>query len=747
MEIEQELEWKAAQSTKISVDLVTAAKQQLKFLAAIDRNRWLYEGPGLDRAIYRYNVFWLPLLANHSESRLLEGPLVVPLDCEWIWHCHRLNPVRYKSDCDEFYGKILDNQNVVSSVGETSRSPTEDIWKSLYPGEPYELDFTSVLHDNIQAEEERSEKCTTYDLISAVKRQSPFFYQVSRPYMDDDRYLEGSIARYKAFLHLIKRNREKSIKSFSVPTYDIDLIWHTHQLHPVSYGTDLLQIMGKILDHDDTDSDRTKGQKLEVGFSGTTKTFEDMYGFRYWRAGAMYRGLAPSPVRASPYTGIVSKKVPLSNANHKTKLLKMKVFEVMLEFVGVRNVPEGHKGSLLVYFSKTQPDAIFNAKRTLEIFSESGEKQVASFQCQPTGHLLVELISCFPSSLQEPKSSKTVGTVLISLEEFMSPDSSLTVEKWLELVPSSNIVEPEAIGLRVAISVTTPNKAPYVLHMVRSRLFPTSSCLFPLPVGVQFGKSWTRVIDEAGNQVMSLHTRDSKKSKGKIEGMRREVVGLMESGQKCTLAEFAGTKWSMVNSPWSLQLSNAHNDDGHLLELIGPQTVRLFRGGRLDYELNHCKKHNSEHELDSHLVTAVEFSEEDPYGRAVALLDLKSGTVKVKEEWFLLPAFILTIIFGNQPRKEGYNSPITGTVTLKQKKDEDYGVMKGNSVQTVGCGGGGCGNMAKCGGCGGGGCGGCGGGGCGNMTKRRKSSGCGGCGDCGGNNVGNVDNSHDIFVA
>ncbi|KAL6585973.1 hypothetical protein OROMI_002617 [Orobanche minor] len=53
MEIEQELEWKAAQSTKISVDLVIAAKQQLKFLAAIDRSRWLYEGRGLDRAIYR----------------------------------------------------------------------------------------------------------------------------------------------------------------------------------------------------------------------------------------------------------------------------------------------------------------------------------------------------------------------------------------------------------------------------------------------------------------------------------------------------------------------------------------------------------------------------------------------------------------------------------------------------------------------------------------------------------------------
>ncbi|KAL0450087.1 UNVERIFIED_CONTAM: Glycine-rich domain-containing protein 1 [Sesamum latifolium] len=56
MEREQELEWEEAQSTEISVDLVSAAKTQLKFLAAVDRNRWLYEGPGLDRAIYRQEL-------------------------------------------------------------------------------------------------------------------------------------------------------------------------------------------------------------------------------------------------------------------------------------------------------------------------------------------------------------------------------------------------------------------------------------------------------------------------------------------------------------------------------------------------------------------------------------------------------------------------------------------------------------------------------------------------------------------
>lgn len=53
MEMEQQLEWNEAQKIVINVDLVAAAKQQLAFLATIDRNRWLNEGVGLDIAIYR----------------------------------------------------------------------------------------------------------------------------------------------------------------------------------------------------------------------------------------------------------------------------------------------------------------------------------------------------------------------------------------------------------------------------------------------------------------------------------------------------------------------------------------------------------------------------------------------------------------------------------------------------------------------------------------------------------------------
>ena len=54
MEKNQEIEWSKAQQIVISEDLVATAKQQLLFLAAVDRNRWLYKGPALQRSIYRY---------------------------------------------------------------------------------------------------------------------------------------------------------------------------------------------------------------------------------------------------------------------------------------------------------------------------------------------------------------------------------------------------------------------------------------------------------------------------------------------------------------------------------------------------------------------------------------------------------------------------------------------------------------------------------------------------------------------
>ncbi|XP_020216431.1 glycine-rich domain-containing protein 1 [Cajanus cajan] len=748
MEPQQEMEWNEAQKIPISVDLVVVAKKQLQFLAAVDRNRHLYDGPTLERAIYRYNACWLPLLAKHSESRIFEGPLVVPLDCEWVWHCHRLNPVRYKTDCEELYGRVLDNFGVVSTVEGIYGRQTEEIWNKMYPHEPYNADLINLLPEDMSARISRLEKYTKYDLISAAKRQSPFFYQVSRPHVNNDLFIEEAVARYKGFLYLIKRNKEKGIKRFCVPTYDIDLIWHSHQSHPVSYCKDLNEALGKILEHDDTDSDRTKGKKLDVGFSGTTKQWEVTFGTRYWKAGAMYRGNAPSPITSNPFSSSMTCKKFISSNEYpqEISLPDRKVMEVFLEFIGVKNLPEGQEGDLYVLFSKSRPDAFFDAKRRLSILSVSREKQVASFQCEPTGELLFELISSTTSKLSIRKSTKTLGSASFSMKNYLDPVSKLHVEKWLELMPSSGTMSSKPILLRVAISFTVPVPSPYTVEMTQSRPFSKNTCLFNLPVKPQHVKSWTHVTSENGTGIISLQMRDLKNAKN-IGNPGKEVVGLMKSGESCTLAEFTENGWSVLENLWLLHLPNKCTDCGHLFELSGAKTVKIFPGRKLDYE----PRHNGRRGNEMNFLTAVEFSTEEPYGKAVALLDLRSRLVTAKEKWMVLPGIILAFIASNTMKKEGYEGIIAMSKDLKMNGpneenertvlngmglssnvcNEDDGIKNKPGLSSGGCGMG-CGNAVESGGCGGcgAGCGGGCGGGCGSMVK---SSGCGGCdGGCGG---------------
>jgi hypothetical protein len=62
----------------------------------------------------------------------------------------------------------------------------------------------------------------------------------------------------------------------------------------------MVKLLRKVLEHDDTDADRSEGKKLDVGFTETTEQFESTFGVRYWKAGCMYRGNMPSPVTSTP---------------------------------------------------------------------------------------------------------------------------------------------------------------------------------------------------------------------------------------------------------------------------------------------------------------------------------------------------------------------------------------------------------------------------------------------------------------
>ena len=69
------------------IDLVTSAQAEYDFLRIVDAHPALFTDPAIRNAICRYEQYWLPLVAQHQEKRL-----PAPLDIEWVWHCHILNP-------------------------------------------------------------------------------------------------------------------------------------------------------------------------------------------------------------------------------------------------------------------------------------------------------------------------------------------------------------------------------------------------------------------------------------------------------------------------------------------------------------------------------------------------------------------------------------------------------------------------------------------------------------------------------
>ncbi|XP_044974400.1 glycine-rich domain-containing protein 1-like isoform X4 [Hordeum vulgare subsp. vulgare] len=653
MDAEQESRWAAAQGIGIGEDLVPAALRQLEFLAAVDRRRWLYDGPLLHRAIRRYKACWLPLLAKHTKAAILadDEPLVVPLDCEWIWHCHRLNPNRYIKDCKRLYGRILDSNNVKSSVQAKSKDPSEKVWTELYPGEPFELEYTT---ESVYVGDGTAGGIS-YDLISAVKRQSSFVYQVGTPTMHDRRFLEDALARYKGFLYLIKMNQEKGTNLFRVPTYDVDLMWHTHQLNPLAYRDDMVGLLGRVLEHDDTDDDRAEGKKLDTGFSGTTEQFEDCFGVRYWKAGAMYRGSLPSPVTSVPrieFGGEEDGVFGVDEAEKRLAVVETAVVELYLQIVDIKNLPSAiPEKSVYVWFTKTQPDALIGDGGRLDISSKIGKSIGAGFQCEPTGELILTvMVDLAYSGASSSKKSEPLGKVSISLQELTQHDSKLSFERWFELKSCGAYAGSPPVSLRVAASCTVPRQASQVLSMVNVKPCSLKACLLPHSTKDQDMSSWTRFVYDCGTELIRLQIREHKAKSGMA--LTQELVGVTKSSKHpFQLAEFTENKWSLNNSNPSVTHDLKPSKDGCIHELkYDNKLIKLYKGRRLAYELKCCSQHAED---TAAAVTAVKFSAEHPYGKAVALVDTESKFITVDEDWFLLPWIAMSFLFLNSIGKHG----------------------------------------------------------------------------------------------
>ena len=143
------------------------------------------------------------------------------------------------------------------------RKTTKALWAQAYPEaeywplkrDQYSKDVTSSGESTPTASNTPSQ--FTYDILKACMRQKLFYYQVGKvyywysiveirviyfvvflskvnsfkfqvslPHYKDESFLENSIVRYRMYLYLKLKYPDK----FLVPCYDIDVVWHTHQV-------------------------------------------------------------------------------------------------------------------------------------------------------------------------------------------------------------------------------------------------------------------------------------------------------------------------------------------------------------------------------------------------------------------------------------------------------------------------------------------------------------------------------------
>lgn len=272
--------------TFTTIDLIASSKQHIIFLQELHRFGITIEDPQVvgewekinyswdcEYSVRRYSQLWLPFVLKYGKTK----KLVPPADIAWLWHCHRLAPYRYaryikdrfysspKDDGDEeeiyflnqnppfVFATSLINKTISTTELEVAVKDTKDIFEKEYPGESFFL-------SRISAKICLGTPLGGFDVIESCTRQSTFLWQVSQPNFSHGEFLQQGVSNYEKFAKLMGSPEKPT---FLIPTYQIDVMWHTHILASIQkYHNDNIRMNSKILEHDDSLNDRSEGSTL-----------------------------------------------------------------------------------------------------------------------------------------------------------------------------------------------------------------------------------------------------------------------------------------------------------------------------------------------------------------------------------------------------------------------------------------------------------------------------------------------------
>ncbi|KAF5405289.1 hypothetical protein PHET_01299 [Paragonimus heterotremus] len=269
----------------VSINLSVVCRRVIELFQRFDQHAD-YLGPSSAHetlqklALYRYEMFWLPLAAAH---KLYAG---APVDVHWVWLAHMLDPLAYRQDCQRMVGKLIEHKLVSNKKLKQMTDKARAMWQLHYPKEPFDFNTGRTGFGNLLETHDRNlwnwSKIASGDLLTIARCHQHFFYQVSLPHYMQADHLKEAEQRYKQFVHLKRiqhqyqqwhnhgkmdfaqfvtnqvREDDNSVQEtsnslaeplLSCLPFDIELCWRAHLFHPRAYARDMSCLFGKLLHH------------------------------------------------------------------------------------------------------------------------------------------------------------------------------------------------------------------------------------------------------------------------------------------------------------------------------------------------------------------------------------------------------------------------------------------------------------------------------------------------------------------
>eukprot|EP01080_Neovahlkampfia_damariscottae_P009806 gene9806-2131_t len=261
----------------------------------------------LQNAMIRYDQF-LKLKKKFPDSYLVPA-----LDIEIIWISHLLRPHLYQNDCQKIYGKVFDHKLQCSKFEVAIRNEalieTQNLWKQEYKSdyffekivinpkiyemgarrvtdkretEYYQFDTPPNVNMKVDTKHYDALKFSfsVDDVLQDRKWIKTYskFMKSNRSVFDSENYIKnthGYVKSYERYLYLLAKYPND--RSGFYPTSAIDLVWHSHMLHPFGYKEDMEDILDEFLDHIPEENPTEDLQKVWENEFGGNEMKKDHY--------------------------------------------------------------------------------------------------------------------------------------------------------------------------------------------------------------------------------------------------------------------------------------------------------------------------------------------------------------------------------------------------------------------------------------------------------------------------------------